>query len=66
MRQDFETLKELNYNVVLQKPYNAFFDDGSLSIYCSINNIIYINVESNFNDYNIHKQMISKAIDLTS
>lgn len=24
MRQDFETLKELNYNVVLQKPYNAF------------------------------------------
>jgi len=41
----FEKLKEQNYNVLLQNNSNVT-NDGSLSVYCGMNNIKYINIEA--------------------
>ena len=41
----FERLKEKNFNVVLEFSKDIV-DDGSLSLYCSRNNIRYVNIEA--------------------
>jgi hypothetical protein len=41
---DFQALKELNFNVVLQS--SSVTDDGSLSVWAAKNNVPYINVEA--------------------
>ena len=43
-KEDFDELKKLNYNVVLQSKNVP--DDGSLSVYASMHNIRYINPEA--------------------
>ncbi|MGI9055108.1 MAG: protein tyrosine phosphatase [Pyrinomonadaceae bacterium] len=44
----FQSLKQRKFNVILQDNNNVT-DDGSLSVYCAKNNILYINVESEHN-----------------
>ena len=44
-RGHFEQLKALGYNVVLQAN-GSVPDDGSLSVFCDRNKIVYVNVEA--------------------
>lgn len=60
-RKFFEFLKAKKYNAVLQHN-NTATDDGSLSIYCAIKNIPYINIEAE--NGNLLKQKIMMRIVL--
>lgn len=55
-REDFNELKKLQYNVVLQS--KDVPDDGSLSVYAGIHNIRYINPEAQDGHHHEQKQML--------
>ena len=57
--KDFDYLKALNENVVLQNDNPT--DDGSLSVYCRKNNIPYINIEAE-NDHKAQQTNMLKII----
>jgi hypothetical protein len=61
-RADFDYLKSLNQNVVLQSE-NAE-DDGSLSIYCQKKGIPYINIEAQHGHKDKQVKMIEMALSL--
>lgn len=60
---DFEYLKSLNYNVVLQS--NEAEDDGSLSVYAQKNNIPYISIEVQHGKKNKQSEMMRVAYELS-
>lgn len=59
---DFEYFKSINRNVVCQREEGL--DDGSLSIYCTKNNIRYINIEVEMGNVNKHREMIQEVYSL--
>lgn len=59
----FRVLKERNFNVVLQDNNNVV-DDGSLSVYCAKNDIIYINVESEHNHLSEQINMLNNLKEI--
>ena len=59
---DFEYFKSINRNVVCQNEEGL--DDGSLSIYCTKNNIRYINIEVEMGNVNKHREMIQEVYSL--
>ena len=54
----FKSLKDKNFNVVLQHKTNAK-DDGSLSIYCARSNRSYVNIETEHGHLNEQQKMLS-------
>lgn len=61
----FDYLKRANYNVILQDN-NNFVNDGSLSIYCGINQIPYINIEAQLGHYNEQLELIKIVYEMLS
>ena len=59
---DFEYFKSINRNVVCQNEEGL--DDGSLSIYCTKNNIRYINIEVEMGNVKKHREMILEVYAL--
>ena len=59
---DFEHFKSINRNVVCQSEEGL--DDGSLSIYCTKNNIRYINIEVEMGNVKKHREMILEVYAL--
>jgi hypothetical protein len=59
---DFEYFKSINRNVACQNEEGL--DDGSLSIYCTKNNIRYINIEVEMGNVNKHREMIQEVYSL--
>ena len=59
---DFEYFKSINRNVVCQNEEGL--DDGSLSIYCTKNNIRYINIEVEMGNVKKHREMIQEVYSL--
>jgi len=59
---DFEYFKSINRNVVYQSEEGL--DDGSLSIYCTKNNIRYINIEVEMGNVKKHREMIQEVYSL--
>ena len=59
---DFEYFKSINRNVVCQR--EEVLDDGSLSIYCTKNNIRYINIEVEMGNVKKHREMILEVYAL--
>ena len=59
----FDYLKQANYNVILQDNTN-FVNDGSLSVYCGINNIPYINIEAQLGHYNEQLDLIKVIYEM--
>jgi hypothetical protein len=59
---DFEYFKSINRNVVCQNEEGL--DDGSLSIYCTKNNIQYINIEVEMGNVKKQREMIQEVYSL--
>lgn len=61
-KQFFDFAKLKGYNSVLQKP-GLVRDDGSLSVYCGIKNILYINIEAEHGHTEIQQQMTEVVVE---
>ncbi len=59
----FNYLKQANYNVILQDNTN-FVNDGSLSVYCGINNIPYINIEAQLGHFDEQLELIKVVYEM--
>lgn len=59
----FEFLKKRGWNVVLQSK-NPIPDDGSFSIYCGKKKIPYINIETEFEQFELQRKMIFECESL--
>ena len=59
----FNYLKRANYNVILQDNQN-YVNDGSLSVYCGINNIPYINIEAQLGHYDQQLELIKIVYEM--
>jgi hypothetical protein len=59
--QLFEELKAAGYNVVLQDNRNAP-DDGSLSVFCGRNGIVYANVETEHGKLDTQREMLEALL----
>lgn len=59
----FDYLKQANYNVILQDNTN-FVNDGSLSVFCGINNIPYINIEAQLGHFNQQLELIKVVYEM--
>ena len=62
-KQYFDYLKQANYNVILQDNTN-FVNDGSLSVYCGINKIPYINIEAQLGHYDEQLELIKVVYEM--
>lgn len=62
-RELFEKLRETKYNVVLEDA-SAVEDDGSLSVYCSRQNIRYVNVEAEHGHVQEQTAMLNHLLQL--
>jgi len=58
----FERLSSAGFNVVLQS--NKSTDDGSLSVYCHIVGIPYVNVEAGFDQLSEQKRMLEELFKI--
>jgi len=56
-KADFDALKSKNFNVILQDN-NRVSDDGSMSVYCGVRGIRYINVEAQMGDESHQLEML--------
>jgi hypothetical protein len=59
----FNRLRDLNFNVVLEEA-SKVEDDGSLSLYCSRQNIRYVNVEAEHGHMQEQMQMVEALLQL--
>jgi hypothetical protein len=59
----FDYLKNANYNVILQDNTH-FVNDGSLSVYCGIKGISYINIEAQLGHYNEQLELIKVIYEM--
>lgn len=59
----FEAFKSKNINVILQND-KKFVNDGSLSVYCALNGINYINIEAQKGHFEEQLQLIKEVMDV--
>jgi len=59
----FDYLKNANYNVILQDNTH-FVNDGSLSVYCGIKGIPYINIEAQLGHFNEQLELIKVIYEM--
>jgi hypothetical protein len=59
----FNYLKAENYNVILQNNHH-FINDGSLSVYCGVNQIPYINIEAQLGHYKEQLKLIKVVYEM--
>src|SRR5690606_32862496 len=59
----FEKLKSKKINVILQDNKN-FVNDGSLSVYCGINEILYINIEAQLGHFKEQLRLIEIVMSI--
>ncbi len=66
-QSDFETLKKLGWNIVLQHPQVATLpdeDDGSLSVYAEMEGHRYMNIEAQRKEGDDHLEVQKKMVDV--
>ena len=59
----FDYLKQANYNVILQDNTH-FVNDGSLSVYCGIHQIPYINIEAQLGHFDEQLELIKVIYEM--
>jgi hypothetical protein len=59
----FEKLKKLKINVILQDN-KKYVNDGSLSVYCGVNNIPYINIEAQKGHFKEQLRLIREVLTI--
>jgi hypothetical protein len=62
-KQFFNYLKNANYNVILQDNTH-FVNDGSLSVYCGIKGIPYINIEAQLGHFDEQLELIKVVYEM--
>ena len=62
-KEYYDKLVEKNINVILQDN-KKFVNDGSLSVYCGINNIRYINIEAQKGHFDEQLQLIREVMSI--